>query len=418
MPWKGSVLSQRLAFVNAATLAGANISQLCRQFNISRDTGHRLIKLFLADGPGALADRSTKPLSSPARSAPHLEQLILALRDEHPAWGPRKLRRRLQNLGHSLLPAHSTFAAILKRHGRIDPAASSAHQPWLRFEKDAPNALWQMDFKGHFPLADGTPCHPLTLIDDHSRFSTGVFACLNQLTATVRDKLSLAMRIHGVPDAMLMDNGSCWGGRMGLYTKLNVWLMQLGIRIYHGKPYHPQTQGKNERFNRTLKAEVLNQSAPRDCAAMQARFNHWLPIYNYQRPHHALDLETPASRYKPSLKSFPEKLDPPDYGPSALVRKVQLDGTFGYNKRLVLLGLAFVGQPVMLQPADRDGAWDIYFASFKIARLEREDFQGRRIDPIRPHRYRAPAGETDSEPQQCGPTGITGTTKERGGEWP
>jgi hypothetical protein len=273
-----------------------------------------------------------------------------------------------------------------------------------------------MDFKGWFTLGNGTPCHPLTVVDDHSRFCTGLFACLNQNTDTVRDKLSRAMRSHGLPDAMLMDNGSCWGARMGSHTKLTVWLMQLGIRIYHGAPYHPQTQGKNERFNRTLKAEVLNQPPPYDCTAMQHRFDLWDPVYNHQRPHHALGMETPASRYKPSSKPFPEKLLPPDYGPSALVRKVQADGTFGYNKRLIVLGLGFVGQPILLKPAERDGAWNIYFASFPVGRLDPEDFQGNGVDLIRPKRYLAPAGETDSRPQQCGTTGITGTTRERGEE--
>jgi transposase InsO family protein len=171
-----------------------------------------------------------------------MEAQIVELREVHP-WGPRKLARRLRDLGVADVPAASTVSAVLRRNGKLDPAETAKHQPFKRFERSAPNELWQMHVKGHFAIDQGR-CHPLTVLDDHSRYSLGLIACADQTDATVRAHLTALFRRYGLPDAILADNGSPWGGSGAQgYTAFEVWLLRLGIPLHHGRPYHPQIQG-------------------------------------------------------------------------------------------------------------------------------------------------------------------------------
>ena len=265
MPWKvQSPMSVREEFVAFASQPDANVAALCRRFGVSRKTGYKWLARARAGGGGGggapLADRSRRPRTSPSRTSGDVEQLVVTLRQAHPAWGARKLKRRLEDLGHAdLVPARSTVNGILARHGLIAPAASAAHAAIRRFERAAPNELWQMDFKGHVATGDGGRCHPLTVLDDHSRFNVLLRACADERLATVRDALADAMRRYGVPGAILSDNGPPWGsrGRDGNWTRLGAWLVRRGVRVLHGRPGHPQTQGKEERFHRTFKAEAI-----------------------------------------------------------------------------------------------------------------------------------------------------------------
>ena len=201
----------RAEFVALAQQPGANRRALCRRFGIAPTTGYKWLQRYAAEGPAGLADRSRRPRRSPTRTAPALEQAVLALRAQHPTWGARKLRVLLTRQGVQPLPAVSTITAILRRHGALDPA-QGAGQPraFQRFEHPHPNALWQMDFKAGWPCGPGR-CHPLTILDDHSRYALGLAACPNQRTATVRAHLVTAFQRYGLPDRLLVDNGSPWG---------------------------------------------------------------------------------------------------------------------------------------------------------------------------------------------------------------
>ena len=208
MPWQEvSTMSLRQEFVMLASGDGANHALLCRRFGISRKTGYKWLERFRAEGAPALAEQSRRPRHSPMRTSPAVEQALLNLRDAHPAWGARKLRRRLQNVGWQDLPCPSTVQAILVRHGRIDPAESSKHQPWVRFEHARPNELWQMDFKGHFAVGS-VRCHPLTVLDDHSRFNLCLQACANEQGSTVQAHLHQTFDRYGLPQRIAVDNGS------------------------------------------------------------------------------------------------------------------------------------------------------------------------------------------------------------------
>jgi transposase InsO family protein len=209
------------------------------------------------------------------RTADELEAEVVALRKQHPAWGGRKLSKRLKNLGHADAPAPSTVTDILHRHGLINAGASAHATAWKRFEHAQPNSLWQIDFKGYFPTPAGL-CHPLTVIDDHSRYNVILAACARTDSKSITPILTAAFRRYGLPVRINGDNGAPWGSsreREHGLTPLTVWLTRLGIRVSHSAPAHPQTNGKDERFHRSLKAEVLNGRSFNDLAQAQHAFD-------------------------------------------------------------------------------------------------------------------------------------------------
>jgi transposase InsO family protein len=386
MPWKEfTTMSLRLEFVNFTLSDSANIAELCRRFNISRKTGYKWIKRFLREGSPGLADHCRRPHSSPARTSAELEDAILAIRDAHQAWGGRKIRTRLQHLGWQKLPAASTITAILQRRGRIDAAESLKHTAWQRFEAQAPNDLWQMDFKGHFDAEQGR-CHPLTVLDDHSRYALGLRACSNEQTLTVRQQLVEIFHRYGLPKRMLVDNGSPWGSdKPHPFTPLTVWLIRQGITIIHSRPYHPQTLGKDERFHRTVKTEIAQYCIGLSIAQCQRKFDTWLTVYNFQRPHEALNMKVPAERYSPSSQQYRENLSPIEYSPDDQLRKVQQGGWISYQGKEYAVPKAFCGERVAVRPTETDGLFDVYFCNQRIAALHVKEPSTKNVLPISPN---------------------------------
>ena len=363
-------MDNRMEFVSLAGMAGANVSRLCRRFGISRKTGYKWLARVAA-GSG-LEDRSRRPRGSPRRTPASAEAMVLGLRDSQPSWGGRKLHRRLRDQGEDAVPAASTITAILRRHDRLE-VAEAARPAVTRFEHPVPNALWQMDFKGHFGIGGGR-CHPLTVLDDHSRYVVCLTACADEVTATVRSCLVATFRRYGLPERMNMDNGSPWGDGPGTrYTPLTVWLLRLGIRVGHSRPYHPQTNGKDERFHRTLKRDVITRQSYPDLAACQHAFDGFRHVYNAERPHEALSLAVPASRYRPSWRDYPELLAAIEYDPLDQVRIVQQGGRVSFHGRTLLLPKAFHGEHVGLRPTTTDGVWDAMFAAHRIAQIDLRD---------------------------------------------
>jgi transposase InsO family protein len=312
-------------------------------------------------------------LHSPRRLAGELEARILAVRDAHPAWGARKIAAVLARLGADP-PAASTVHAVLARHGRIAP--DSPGRAYGAFERPTPNELWQMDFKGKVRLGCGAWLQPLTIIDDHSRFLVGLDACADQTTATVRGRLERILRRHGLPDTIYVDNGSPWGGgQPGQWTPLRLWLLKLGIETIHSRPYHPQGRGKNERLHRSLKAEVLAGAASmqplHSFDAAQAAFDRWRHVYNRERPHQALGFATPASRYRPSPRPFPDKLPAPYYAPGEILRRVGTTKAYvSFRNRLWRVPEAFLGETVAIRPRLPDGRFAICFGAHEIASID------------------------------------------------
>lgn len=369
MPWKvQSLMSARKELVLLASSGQNSVSELCLRFGISRKTAYKWIDRYAAQGESGLAEKSRKPLGSPNATPLDNQEAIFEIRKSFPAWGARKIHAVLARYGINPVPATSTINSILKRNGYIDPQESAKHKKWQFFEAPAPNDLWQMDFKGHFQTLQSR-CHPLTVLDDHSRYSICIKACGNETRATVQDALTQVFRIYGLPKTILCDNGPPWGDEHSRYTRLTVWLMRMGIQVPYARSFHPQTRGKAERFHRSLKAEVAQYCENLDLDECQSRFDQWRLLYNTQRPHEALGMAVPASRYRVSARPFPETLPPVDYSPGDHVRSVQDGGYISYRGREFRLGKAFLGQRVALRPTTTEGILDVYFCDQKVGKI-------------------------------------------------
>lgn len=372
MPWRvSSVVEQRLEFVRLVEGGGVSFAELCRRFGIKRDTGYKWVRRYREEGVEGLADRSRRPHGSPLRTCGEVEELVCAVRGRFPAWGGRKIRGFLLRQGHDRVPAASTITQILRRNGLME-AEVPPRRDFLRWERSAPNELWQMDFKGWVALTDGSRCHPFGVIDDYSRYSICLQACPDQRTGTVRQHLETSFGRYGLPEAMLMDNGSPWGNTWEQpWTPLTVWLCDLGIEVIHSRPFHPQTAGKKERLHLTLDLEVLHTRPRWDTLnQLQTAFNTWEPIYNHQRPHQALgETVVPADRYTPSPRSFPSPIEPAAYPNHYHLRQVGDNAKVSFKGHPFKIGKAFRGRTIAIAPTPTKGTWNVYYRHHHIRTL-------------------------------------------------
>ena len=370
MPWREvSLMDQRMEFVRLFQQPEVNRRELCRRFGISPKNGYKWLARAASGQTDWAQDRSRRPRGSPKRSDAAIEAAVLAIRDAHPAWGARKIHRRLQ-IAQADVPVASTVHAILQRHDRVPPPLHPPH--YTRFEHPAPNDVWQMDFKGRFALGDRQLCHPLTMVDDHSRYALCLQACGNEQSDTVQQHLERTFRRYGLPNAFLVDNGVPWGTcSLNRWTRLRVWLLKLGVDVIYARPYHPQTKGKNERFHRTLKAEVLSMTTFKSTRHAQAAFDRWRHVYNTERPHQAIDYDTPASRYRPSPRSMPAVLPEVEYEDGAIVRRASaIKANFRFAKRRWSAPDAFRGELLAIRPLVPDGTFGVYFGAHQIACID------------------------------------------------
>ena len=262
--------------------------------------------------------------------------------------------------------------AILKRRGLITNERSEQSREHQRFGHDYPNELWQMDFKGYFRLLNRKKCHPLTITDDHSRYNICLVACQDQNEITVKQELIKVFRKYGLPYKILTDNAGPWdpagsepvNGRA--FTKLEKWLIQLNVKLIHGRPYHPQTQGKEERFHRTLKQELINYEVFNNHTHCQERFDYWRDKYNCIRHHEAIDFNVPAQLYQPSVREYPNVIVPYEYDKSYIVRKVQNGGFIHFNNRQFRVDKAFIGEYVAIKQTNINNNLDVFFCNQKI----------------------------------------------------
>jgi transposase InsO family protein len=354
-------------FVQFAQQPGANIRALCRRYGISPQTGYKWLSRYQQTGEAGLHERSRRPMHSPGQTNAALETRILGAADQWPVWGARKLKAWLERQGH-LMPAVSTIHAILQRHGRHLPS-KPAPAAVGRFEHDAPNQLWQMDFKGHFQT-DAGRCHPLTLLDDHSRYLLCLQSCADERRHTVQAHLIDVFTRYGLPERMTMDNGAPWGDTTGTWTALELWLMRQGIRVSHSRPYHPQTQGKLERLHATLKCELLQGRRFTDLQHTARAFDRWRQCYNQERPHEALAGQSPIARYRHSTRSYTPNPAPPVYDTALCVRKVDSSGRLSFQNQTLKIGKAFISESLGIRQDLRDGLYSLWWYSTKVGQID------------------------------------------------
>ena len=356
-------MDQRQKFIAAFILGEQSVSALARQFGVSRKTANKWLARFRAGGFRALDPRSSRPhqpaneLSEPVRAA------ILAARDAHPSWGPKKLRAHLaDHPALAIIPAASSIGRVLKSAGKIDSRRRTAKAyatPTSLTPPTSPNHVWTVDFKGWFVTTDGVKCYPLTIMDSHSRYLLACVALTETSGATVRPTFEWLFTTSGLPAIIRSDNGPPFASPgLNGFTALNVWWRRLGIRLERIAPGHPEQNGRHERLHRTLKAEVLIAA---DCAAQQRLFDAFLPYYNTQRPHEALRQRPPASLYTRSPRSAPATLPALSYPAQALVRVVRDNGTIRCWGKELYLTTALTGEAVALLP-NANGQWWVVFA--------------------------------------------------------
>lgn len=368
MPWKEETVENlRKEFVAEAIQENSNISELCRRFNITRKTGYKWLQRYQSGV--SLLDQSRAPAFSPRKTPPDIEELILSVRVQHPTWGARKILRHLTDKGNQNLPVPSTATNILRRNGFISPEESQQHTPFCRFEREYPNDLWQMDFKGHFALQNGERCHPLTMKDDHSRALLCLDAYDNERWSSVKSSLLRVFGENGLPRTILCDNGAPWGDSCNGYTLFEIWMMQMDILPIHGRPLHPQTQGKEERFHRTLNEDVIRRIPLRDLAHAQQVFDAYRQEFNTERPHSALNLDVPAKHYRPSPRAMPESVGEPEYDVGKTLRKVNCKGYVSICNHRYYLSESFIGRYLELLP-DGDDIVALCYGNFVIARID------------------------------------------------
>lgn len=367
MPWKEeTIMSQKVHFIQSVLENKKPFSQLCKDYQISRKTGYLILNSYNQHGLAGLKPKSKSPHHKPTKTSDQIEEEIIKARIKY-SWGPKKIETYLKNKNTTNVPSISTIAAILKRRGYINPEESLKRQKLIRFEREFSNDLWQMDFKGKFQLENKKTCYPLTILDDYSRFSIDIRSCSNERHGTVFHYLNRVFMEYGLPKQFNVDNGNPWGHSQLLkHTALTVWLMRLGIKVTHSRPYHPQTNGKIERFHRTLKKDVISRNKIVDFSHAQKLFDEWRKVYNEERPHEAIGMLVPAKRYQQSTIKMPEKLPRVEYDDGSAIFKVRGNGYVTYKGRECGVGEAFKGLFVEVKEEEPFGIIEIYFGKFKI----------------------------------------------------
>ncbi|MBA4385493.1 MAG: IS481 family transposase [Anaerolinea sp.] len=355
----------REEFIALSEQEGRNISALCKEFGISRKTGYKWIKRY--QECGNLEDQNRKPKTSRSKTDEKIERLVFDLRQERPGWGARKIQAFLCQKGYEM-PCIRTVNNILKRNGLISLAASLARKPFMRFEREKCNELWQADFKGDILMIDGDRCYPLTILDDHSRY-----ALLIEPRHDQRDVLQSFIpifRLYGRPEAILTDNGRNFAGLKNGYTLFERALMDQDILPIHGRFYHPQTQGKIERFHRSMENEVLKLHRPINFADATEVLDQWKAVYNFERPHEALGDRCPAQVYTPSLRQYLENIPPYDYDSQYHLIKINNWGYLRFADFHIYISETFRDTRVQLIPSEGDDSVLVCYRNFTIAKID------------------------------------------------
>jgi putative transposase len=375
MPWKETFpVLERHHFAQDALSGQWSMTELCARYGISRNTGYKWLLRYQLDGPLGLEDHSRAPRSCPHQTAPDIVALILEEHTRH-GWGARKILKRLRTRDPvRVWPARSTVFDILARHDRVTRRRRRQH--WkhpgaVPCHTTAANQMWTIDFKGQFRMRNGIYCYPLTVLDHFSRYLLCCHGLLDVTGAGVKPQLRRLFRTWGLPDAIRSDNGAPFAstGIHGL-SHLNVWWLQLGIAHQRITPGSPQENGAHERLHKTLKAKAT-RPAGADLKHQQRVFNTFQTEYNTLRPHEALADETPASRWGPSVRAFPERIAPPEYPGHFEVRRVSTAGTFRLHSGQQFLSQALNGEYVGLEEV-QDGLWNIIYYETLLGRYDEQ----------------------------------------------
>lgn len=377
MPWsERTPMDQRLQFVADAErleVLGEPFTALCARYGIAPKTGYKVLARYQAEGPTGLLERSRRPHTSPTATPPESVEALLALRRRHPAWGAKKLVAILARRAPELiLPAPSTAAALLKRHGVITRPRRRrvlGHPGRPQTPMTEPNAVWTADFKGQFKTLDGRYCYPLTVADGASRYLLGCRALTSTRVAESRPVFVRLFQEYGLPTRLRTDNGVPFATiALGRLSPLSVWWIRLGILPELIEPSHPEQNGRHERMHRTLKAEATRPPKA-SCRAQQRCFDRFRTEFNDERPHEALGQRPPASVYTPSPRPYPARLLPLEYPAHYEVRRVSHNGGIRWHNHWVNVSHVLAEEYVAFEEL-ADGLWQVYFGPLPLGRFD------------------------------------------------
>jgi transposase InsO family protein len=378
MPWRtATVANERVRFVIEAEISDLSHSELCRRHGISRPTGYKWIERYRAEGLAGLEDRSHAPRSCPHASSPEVVERVREIRKLR-GWGARKIREKLvEDPEIEGAPSVDTVNRILRREGFIEPGKSRRRRthpgPPLPIEPE-PNGTWTADFKGEFRTADRHLCFPLTVQDGHTRFLLACRGMLRLDLALTMRRFTHLFREYGLPRKIRTDNGHPFASNAiaGL-SQLSVWWITLGIVPELIEPGKPQQNGRHERMHRTLKKETATPPAP-SLRAQQRRFDGFRYVFNVERPHEALGMETPSAVYRPSDRVLPDRPEPLTYPGHYELRRVSGDATLRWKSRKVFVSSLLKGLDVGLEQVG-DRVWSVYFGPVHLGWLDERDYR-------------------------------------------
>jgi len=376
VPWKSTTpVDLRIEFMKRV-MKGETVAELCREFGISRKTGDKFKQRFKRLGEAGLLDRSRAPKVIPHRTSPEVVKLLIEERKRHPSWGPKKLKTKLEERLHCVLPAVSTIGDILERAGLVVKRGlrrAVPPQPTTLREALAPNDVWCIDYKGQFRLGDRSLCYPLTLTDQRSRYILGCEGMVAISDEEARESCEEIFSRYGLPKAMRSDNGVPFASTgLANLTRLSAYWLQLGIELERIRPAHPQENGQHERMHRTLKFETTRP--PRtNLLQQQERFDEFVEEFNNERPHEALGMKRPAQIYKPSPRRLPAALPELHYPQHDDVAAVDKYGYIHFRRRRAYLSTALAYQAVGLRE-EVDGRWLVTFAKVDLGYVDHTGF--------------------------------------------
>lgn len=374
MPWsQTSPMDQRTQFIADYLREVLSLSELCDLYGISRKTAYKWIERYLRQGPAGLEERSRKPHRSPNATTDEIVAGILEARRRHPSWGGKKLLTLVHKRHPGWdLPHRSTVCDILSRHGMVAKKRQRRHighpgKPTIQIL--APNDVWSADYKGEFRTGNGIYCYPLTVTDGYSRYLLGCQALNSTAVAEAKPVFTRLFKEYGLPQRIRTDNGVPFAtNTLARLSRLSAWWVRLGILPELIEPGKPQQNGRHERMHRTLKAETTRPAAG-SLAAQQRKFNTFREEFNNERPHEALDMQTPACLYRSSTREMPAKLPPFEYPDRFELRYVSANGGIRWKKHAwVNVSTVCIGEYVGLEEID-DGIWNVYFGALKLGRL-------------------------------------------------
>ncbi|MDP2330744.1 MAG: integrase core domain-containing protein [Reyranella sp.] len=392
MPWRETCrMDERVKFMAAWLEGEESRSSLCARHGISRKTGYKWASRYAADPLGGLANRTHVPLNIPHKIEAGVAALIVALRRQRPSWGPRKLRAALMRREPERgWPAASTIGDLLRREGLVQRRRCRS-SPLVQTQPFAgvtqANDTWCVDFKGWFRTGDGQRCDPLTVSDAYSRY---LLSCriVPPTGEGVQPVIERLLREHGLPGAIRSDNGPPFASTAaGGLSRLSVSWLKLGIRLERIEPGCPQQNGRHERMHRTLKAETARPPAA-DPVAQQVCFDVFRQVYNEERPHEALGQVPPATVWRPSLRSYPARIEDPVYRPDHAMRRVRSNGEIKWGGDLVFISEALIGELVGVAETEA-GDWIVRFIDVDLGIIDRTTRKLRRFTAPRPGRREA-----------------------------